>query len=494
MEAICDTRHDRGPEGHPSHFSGEGPSLPFVSNADGGEGREARHPHPDIPPIFPHPGVPSAFPCPGVPSAFPWHGIFSRSSDTFLEALLGIPDVVVERTEMNGEGDVVITVRGTADGTRCHKCGRETSKPYGHGEEITVRHLSVFGRGTHVRIRPRRYQCVRCDGKPVTTQTFSWHAPRSPHTVAYENHVLLQLVGSTVWDVSVREGLGYEAVMGILDRRIDTKVRWDEIGRIDTLGTDEISLKKGHRDFVTIVTALTDGELMILAVLPNREKKTVRKFFKSIPKRLRKRVRTVCSDMYEGFVNAAREVFGKRTRIVVDRFHVARLYRDDLDELRKSEMRRLKAELPEEEYGRLKGAMWALRKDPRKLKPEDEEVLERLFEHSPELETAYWLCRELTDIFEEDISKSEAGRRIHNWKIRVRLNGVSCYDKFLKTLEKWSDEMTNYFVDRRTSGFVEGLNNKIKVIKRRCYGILNVDHLFQRIFLDIRGYSLFARS
>jgi transposase len=54
------------------------------------------------------------------------------------------------------------------------------------------------------------------------------------------------------------------------------------------------------------------------------------------------------------------------------------------------------------------------------------------------------------------------------------------------------DEIANYFLARQTSGFVEGFNNKIKVIKRRCYGILNVKHLFQRIHLDLSGYALFA--
>ena len=54
------------------------------------------------------------------------------------------------------------------------------------------------------------------------------------------------------------------------------------------------------------------------------------------------------------------------------------------------------------------------------------------------------------------------------------------------------DEIANYFHDRQTSGFVEGFNNKIKVIKRCCYGILNVKHLFQRIQLDLSGYALFA--
>ena len=54
------------------------------------------------------------------------------------------------------------------------------------------------------------------------------------------------------------------------------------------------------------------------------------------------------------------------------------------------------------------------------------------------------------------------------------------------------DEITNDFLDRQTSGFVEGLNNKITVIKRRCYGILNVKHVFQRIYLGLSGYALFA--
>jgi transposase len=54
------------------------------------------------------------------------------------------------------------------------------------------------------------------------------------------------------------------------------------------------------------------------------------------------------------------------------------------------------------------------------------------------------------------------------------------------------DEIANYFLARLNSGFVEGLNNKIKTIKRRCYGIFNTSHLFQRIFLDLEGYQRFA--
>jgi transposase len=54
--------------------------------------------------------------------------------------------------------------------------------------------------------------------------------------------------------------------------------------------------------------------------------------------------------------------------------------------------------------------------------------------------------------------------------------------------------MANYFIDRNTSAFVEGINNKAKVLKRRCYGIFNIKHLFQRLHLDISGYQIFLNE
>jgi len=411
---------------------------------------------------------------------------------TKIEIPLDIPDVEIENIEINKEGDIIITVRSTVKGTRCHKCGRKITKLHCHDREITLRHLSILGRKVYIRIRPERYQCTHCSGNPTTTQKLQWYEPRSPHTIAYEEHVLRELVGSTVSDVCIKEDLGYEAVMGIIQRHIKTEVEWSEIERLDVIGIDEISLKKGHKDFVTVVTARTDGRIIILAVLNGRKKSTVKAFLASIPKRLKKTILALCSDLYEGYINAAKEVFGANVIIVVDRFHVAKLYRNGLDELRKKELKRLKKELSKEEYKKLKGAMWILRKDIEGLKVEDLEVLKWLFKCSPILELAYKLCNELTDIFEGDYSKSEAKRKINRWKKRVIKSRLSCFNRFLSTLDKWMDGITNYFINRQTSGFVEGFNNKIKVIKRRCYGILNVKHLFQRIHLDLEGYSLFA--
>ena len=409
-----------------------------------------------------------------------------------IEKLLDIPDIEIENIELNEKGDVIITVRSTIGVTRCRKCGRRSSKLHGHDEAIMLRHLPILGRKTYIRICPARYRCTHCEGKPTTTQKLQWYKERSPCTIAYEKHILLQSVNSTVSDVSIKEDIGYEAVMGVIQRNIENKVNWDEIERLNVIGIDEISLKKGHKDFVTIVTVRDRDKITIIAVLNDRKKSTVKAFLSSIPKRLKKTVIAVCSDMYDGYINAAKEVFGEDVVVVVDRFHIAKLYRKGLDNLRKKEISRLKKELAEEEYRKLKGAMWILRKDAKELAEEELEVLKLLFKYSSILEIAYKLCNDLTDIFDSDISKSEAQIKINDWKNKVIKSGLACFNTFLSTLAKRMCEIVNYFISRQTSGFVEGLNNKIKVIKRRCYGIFNVEHLFQRIHLDLVGYSLFT--
>jgi transposase len=69
---------------------------------------------------------------------------------------------------------------------------------------------------------------------------------------------------------------------------------------------------------------------------------------------------------------------------------------------------------------------------------------------------------------------------------------LTCFNKFLKTPDNWWEDILNYFINRHSGGFVKGLNNKIKVLKRRCYGIVRVSHISQRLWLDLHGYQMFA--
>lgn len=371
---------------------------------------------------------------------------------------LDIENLKVKEVKQNKEGHYEIYVDSTQEGCSCHVCGKHIDKSHYFDREKRIRHLSILGKETYLHIRLPRFQCQECREKPTTTQQVPWHERRSPNTIAFEKHILLELMGSTVEEISLRENIGYETVMGIIHRHMQTEIDWDSIEKLEQIGLDEISLKKGHKDFVTIVSAYIDGRVQLLAVLKDRKKDTVKSFLKSIPTHLKKTVKSVCSDMYDGFINAAKEVFGKRTRIVIDRFHVAKLYRKGLDTLRIQELKRLKKELSKEEYAKLKGAMWVLRK--KDLDEKDKALLNKLFKYSTSLETAYMLQNNLTRIFNTKTSRSGGKRRIKNWIVQVENSCLVCYDRFLSTLKSHLEDIVNYFIARHSSGFVEGFNNQ----------------------------------
>ena len=181
-----------------------------------------------------------------------------------------------------------------------------------------------------------------------------------------------------------------------------------------------------------------------------------------------------------------------QTKIVVDRFHVTRYYNKAADKFRQRELKRLKKELSKEAYQQLKGSMWAFRKKKADWTPEERKALRKLFHYVPELKQAYLFKEKLTGIFDSQISKSEGKKKLQRWISEVERSCLTCFDGFIKTLQNWMEEITNYFLKRETSGFVEGFNNKIKVLKRRSYGIYNLTHIYQRLFLDVEGYRLYA--
>ena len=412
--------------------------------------------------------------------------------DNSIHIPLDLPDVRVLEVSKTDQGDWLIRIESTVNGTNCHRCGQQITHFHGFDHPIRLRHLPLFSTPVWIEFRPKRYQCYDCDGKPTTTQRLSWHDLRSPNTKPYEQWLLRMLINSTVTDVARKFDVSEETVTGILDRWVSTKVNWDEWEGIEVVGLDEIALKRGHRDYVVLVTTpLAPKGVEVLAVLPDRQKETVANFLASIPARLQRTIKRVCTDMYQGFVNAVQEQL-PGVKIVIDRYHVARAYRDCADTVRKQELKILKRELSPEEYEPIKGAMWPFRKSSEDLKDEEQELLERLFSYSPRLKQAYTLREELTEIFERDYTKVGAKCAIRAWCKRVRRSEIKEFESFLGTVETWLDKITNYFLERLTSGFVEGFNNRVKVLKRRCYGIFNVDEIFQRLTLDINGYENFG--
>jgi transposase len=410
----------------------------------------------------------------------------------FISIPLDIPDIRVLQTDLTKAGEFILTVESTLTSTTCRRCGRTISEQHGTDQPRLLRHLPILGHPVYLRIRPKRFRCPWCDDHPTTTQQLDWYDSNALHTKAYERHLIVQLINTTLTDVTEKEDVSYDALLGILDRWIARSVDWDTLEPFTTIGIDEIALLKGHRDFVAVISAQTaSGDLHVLAVLPDRLKPTVVAWLKTIPQALRERITTVCTDIWEGYITAVQEVLPDAT-IVIDRFHVARHYRDGVDELRKQELRRLKKELPKQAQDDLKHTLWPFRKREADLDDDEQARLATLLAYSPALQQAYTLREQLTSIFDTARSKKDGLRRLRFWRKRVEKSGLSCFDPFLKLLDSWLDLIANYFINHQTSSFVEGLNNKLKVLKRRCYGLRNVVRLFQRLTLDLEGYRRFS--
>lgn len=405
---------------------------------------------------------------------------------------LPLPDIEIIETKETAD-TITVYVRTTESSVPCKGCGNLTSCFHGHDSERRVEHTSVMGKHLVILYRPRRYICKRCNTDGITTTaTPNWHDVKSMFTNDFEERLMVALINSTVLDVAKKHEVSEKQVQGIVDCHVSSEVDWDSFTSLGVLGLDDIALKKGYNDYISIITSRIDGENRIVAIIKGRKKKDIKAFFKSIPARLKKTVIAICIDMYIGYVNAAREVFNEEVAIIVDRYHVAKLYRAATDKFRQEILKELKRDLSEKEYEKIKNVTHILRRGNECLSKDEKQKLKVVFSHSHKLSEVYRLALSLTHIFNTHQTPEEALDKFSAWIQDVRQTKLKCFNKFISTFKKFRNEICNYFIDRLTSGFVEGLNNKIKVLKRRCYGIFNLEHMFQRLHLDMSGYNIYS--
>lgn len=416
--------------------------------------------------------------------------MMKKLDKNIIQELLGLPGVKVEEIFLRDNRELLIKVKSTQEETLCRNCGA-TCQSHGYDRPMEMRHLSILGYKTFIELTPKRGICKECGDKPITTtQTLDWYDRNARQTKPYEQHILFELINATVADVSRKEEIDEHTITDIIDKHVETDVDFSLIAFLGVLGIDEISLLKGRQNYVTIITYRHNGVVRLLKVLKGRKKATVEAFLKSIPKHLQATVSAVCSDLYDGFINAAKKVFGDRV-VTADRFHVAKLYRQKLITLRKSELKKLKKQLSAEEYKELKPAIAILVKGKDYFSEEDKETVSPLFKLSPKLQLAYVYSHRLTTTFNSKINKQQATEAFRAWIEEVSSSEVRCFRTFIVTLDKFMDEITNYFIDRNSSGFVEGFNNRLKVLTRRCYGLSNITRFFQRVKIDTEGLGRF---
>ena len=340
---------------------------------------------------------------------------------TQLASDLGLSSVKIKRVTIDSLGDYHIHVSCTANSTSCHKCGKRITKSHGQCDETAVEHLPILDQRVFIHVKWPRFQCTDCDKKPTTSYRPAWLNKTGELTKSYENYCLKMLINSTIKDVSEKLSTTEDIIEGIVNRRIDTTVNWDHIFP-KRIGIDEIALRKGHSQYLTIITDLSNpGKVQILTVIKGRSKADILPFLKSIPKKILESLEGITIDMGASYFSALKDVIGDMNSfnrvVTIDRFHVAKLIGDKVDKERKKVVKKLKIELEkdEEQLERLKNTMWPFRHHPDDLDDDEKKRLENLFELAPSLKECYELREDLYNIFETQIPKEQAREKIDEW-------------------------------------------------------------------------------
>jgi transposase len=182
------------------------------------------------------------------------------------------------------------------------------------------------------------------------------------------------------------------------------------------------------------------------------------------PIEIREKVEEVSVDMWGGFPKVVKEVF-PNAKIVIDRFHVMQPLIKELDQLRKN------AKL------KIKGSRFILLKNKADLTEEEKVKLENILRCSNRLRLAYNLKEDFRNIFETCKNPDDGQKQLEEWLEKAK----AVYGAVLQTIRKHLDNICNYFLSRTSSGVMEGLNNRIKLIKRQAYGFLNFINFRSRL-------------
>ena len=154
----------------------------------------------------------------------------------------------------------------------------------------------------------------------------------------------------------------------------------------------------------------------------------------------------------------------------------------------KKTTRKYKSQLSKAEKKRFRSLMWEFRRDPKDLKPEDRNALERLFAEIPVLKDVYDVRVRFKQIFDTAPDCATAEQQLAELRAQTEALGLDL-SKFWTTYDNWKTGILNYFDGRYTSAAVEGINNKARVITKRCYGVKSSETLWNRLILDLNRAS-----
>lgn len=343
----------------------------------------------------------------------------------------------------------------------CPHCGSKHTSVH-KVRKVSVRDLDLLDKRTILELERHQYYCNEC--RKYFTLPSSEVDFQRQMTERYKNKIFEKTKTSTITHVAKEEGLTYDQVKGVLESKFNEK-KFDT--NITKISIDEFSHRKGQGNFATVVCNLETAEL--IEVIDSHQQDEIIKTLMEWPLEVREAIQEVSVDMWGGFTKVIQTVFPK-ARIIYDRFHVMKILNKELNEIRKQCNPALK-------NLKIKSIRSLILKNGADLSDEEKELLKRVLETSERLRNAYELKEEFRQIYETDQEPEVAKIKLEKWLAKAS----QFYSKVIKTIKNHLDGICNYFYNRITSGRMEGINNKIKVIKRQAYGFTNFEHLRMRL-------------
>ena len=335
--------------------------------------------------------------------------------------------------------------------------------------ERRVRDLSSGPFRIYLQFDIRRIHCRRCG--TVKREGLDWLAGNPFYTRRFATYVGRRSRTETIKDLATELALDWDTV-----KELDQQYMRAQLARAGTpgpkvIGIDELSIRKGHT--YRIVVSDLERHRPIWFGGEDRSEASMDGFYRFIGEKKARKIRLAVMDMWKPFRNSTTR-HAPQAAILFDKFHVLRHLGDALDQVRKSEYARLDGQSRKF----IKGQKYALLSHLQNLKGPARKNLKLLLAANRRLNTAYLLKESFGQLWDYS-SEAWARKFFDNWRAQLKWQRLAPYERFADMIERhWGGLAAYCRPENKVSlGFVEGLNNKIRVLQRRAYGLRDEEYL-----------------
>ena len=327
----------------------------------------------------------------------------------------------------------------------------------------------------------RRLYCWKCQG--VKREAIPWMAKSSRHTQRLEDTIGHYCRSMTASDVAKLYHMSWDQVwrldMAYMERLVEEH---PPSKHLRAVGFDEVSVRKGQ-SYVIIGADLDQQRPIWVSEELGRSEEDMDKFYDEMGPGRCRRIRLGVMDMWPAFRNSL-ERHCPKAEIVFDKFHVLKHLSDALDLVRRMEYKRV----AEKDRRFIKGQRYTLLSHKANLDMEGRRSLALLLKANKRLSKAYVLKESFGQLWDYN-NPTWARKFFENWKAQLKWSRLAPFEKFAGMVERhWGGIVSYCNPDHKVSlGFMEGLNNKIRVIQRRAYGIRNMHYLRLKVITSFIG-------